>query len=154
MTDKEARQTSRRIDTKFQILLQELRVAQTGVQFLFAFLLSFPFFSRFDDVTEYQKWIYAASLLGTTLSAILFLAPVSQHQFLKGQGMKPAILDLAYTLGKLALFFLLLSMMSAVFLVMDVVFNLWVASIFTLLTTTIAVILWYIKSLQLSNSND
>ena len=38
---------SERLDRNFGDLLQELRVAQTGVQILFAFLLTLPFTERF-----------------------------------------------------------------------------------------------------------
>lgn len=38
-----------RADRNFAEVVQELRVAQTGVQVLFAFLLSFPFLAGFPD---------------------------------------------------------------------------------------------------------
>ena len=37
-----------RFDRNWNELLQELRVAQTGVQILFAFLLTLPFNQRFE----------------------------------------------------------------------------------------------------------
>ena len=40
-----------RADRNMAELLQELRVAQTGVQILFAFLLSLVFQQRFADIT-------------------------------------------------------------------------------------------------------
>jgi hypothetical protein len=36
-------------------LLQEVRVAQTGVQILFAFLLTVPFTARFERLTSFQE---------------------------------------------------------------------------------------------------
>ena len=39
------------VDRRFSELLQELRVAQTGVQILFAFLLGLAFTPRFPSLT-------------------------------------------------------------------------------------------------------
>jgi hypothetical protein len=47
-----------RWDRNFADLLQELRVAQTGVQILFAFLLTLPFSNGFPKTTAFQKDIY------------------------------------------------------------------------------------------------
>jgi hypothetical protein len=43
-----------RIDRNFLELLQELRVAQTGVQILFAFLLGLAFTARFRELDAVQ----------------------------------------------------------------------------------------------------
>ena len=45
-----------RWDRNFTELLQELRVAQTGVQILFAFLLTLPFTSRFAESKDLRAW--------------------------------------------------------------------------------------------------
>ncbi|MEA2290555.1 MAG: hypothetical protein QOD55_2552, partial [Solirubrobacteraceae bacterium] len=42
-----------RLDRNLVELLQEVRVVQTGVQVLFAFLLTVPFSSRFDAITGF-----------------------------------------------------------------------------------------------------
>lgn len=39
-----------RSDSNLVELMQEVRVAQTGVQVLFGFLLTVPFTVRFDDI--------------------------------------------------------------------------------------------------------
>ena len=52
-----------RLDRNLDELLQELRVAQTGVQFLFGFLLSLPFTQRFDQVTGFQRGLYLWTLI-------------------------------------------------------------------------------------------
>ena len=45
-------------DRRFVELLQELRVVQTGIQILFAYMLTLPFSNRFGEITEGQKVIY------------------------------------------------------------------------------------------------
>ena len=44
-----------RLDRNYDELLQELRVAQTGVQVLFAFLLTLVFQQRFAQTTSFQR---------------------------------------------------------------------------------------------------
>ena len=45
---------SERLDRKWIELLQELRVAQTGVQILAGFLLTLPFQQRFKELDDFQ----------------------------------------------------------------------------------------------------
>ena len=52
-----------RLNRNMNELLQELRVSQTGVQILFAFLLALPFAQRFTEVTSFQRDVYFATLL-------------------------------------------------------------------------------------------
>jgi hypothetical protein len=52
-----------RADRNFVELLQELRVTRTGVQILFAFLLSLAFTSCFEDLGPFQRVTYVIGLL-------------------------------------------------------------------------------------------
>ena len=52
----------KRADRNFAELLQELRVAQTGVQILFAFLLGLAFTDRFAELGDTERGIYIATL--------------------------------------------------------------------------------------------
>src|ERR1700761_8325868 len=78
-----SRQESRahQLDRNWAELLQELRVIGTGVQILFAFLLSIAFQSRFSATTMFQRGIYLATLLLSGLAAALMIAPVAVHRF-------------------------------------------------------------------------
>jgi multisubunit Na+/H+ antiporter MnhE subunit len=69
-------------------LLQELRVAQTGVQILFAFLLTLAFQPRFADITEAQRWTYVVTLLLSVVTAGLLVAPVAVHRATFQRGLK------------------------------------------------------------------
>ncbi|MGI5133353.1 DUF6328 family protein [Streptomyces sp. CA-106110] len=64
-----------RADRNLVELLQELRVAQTGVQILFAFLLGVAFTSRFPQLSAFQRGIYAATLLLTVITAAVGGSP-------------------------------------------------------------------------------
>ena len=112
-----------RADRNFVELLQELRVAQTGVQILFAFLLTLPFTQRFSQVTAEQKATYLATLVTTSLATACLIAPVSHHRILFRRGLKRELVRASSRLAGVGLVFLWLSMVGAVFLIFDVVLN-------------------------------
>jgi uncharacterized protein DUF6328 len=71
-----------RLDRNWSSLLQELRVAQTGVQLLTGFLLILPFQPRFADLDVVMRIVYLATV-GCSLGAtVLLVAPVSMHRVL------------------------------------------------------------------------
>jgi hypothetical protein len=77
-----------RADRNMSELLQELRVAQTGVQILFAFLLALSFQPRFADVDEFQRWTYVVTLLLSVVTAGLLVAPAAVHRVTFRRGVK------------------------------------------------------------------
>jgi hypothetical protein len=110
-----------RADRNFSELLQELRVAQTGVQFLFAFLLTVPFSNRFPDLGPERHGIYLATLSATALAAVCLIAPVPHHRVLFGRQRKAELVASSSALASIGLVFLAVSMVGAVFLIFDVV---------------------------------
>jgi O-antigen/teichoic acid export membrane protein len=71
-----------RLDRNLSELLQELRVAQTGVQVLFAFLLVLPFSNRFTEVSDYEKGVYFATLVLAAGATLFLIAPSAHHRVL------------------------------------------------------------------------
>ena len=63
-------------------LLQELRVGTLGVQVLFGFLLGLPFTVRFSRLEAWQRWLYLAIIMMSTVSIVLLVAPVAYHRLL------------------------------------------------------------------------
>ncbi|WP_431935364.1 DUF6328 family protein [Micromonospora sp. RP3T] len=105
----------------FADLLQELRVAQTGVQILFAFLLTMPFSNAFNRTTEFQRDVYVVALLAAAAAAAMIISPVAFHRALFRQGRKPELVRFAHRMASGGLFFMLIAMVSAVLLVTDFV---------------------------------
>jgi amino acid permease len=103
----------------FTDLLQELRVAQTGVQILFAFLLTLPFSNGFPKVTQFQKDVYVVALLSAAAATALIISPVAFHRALFRQGRKPELVRYAHAMATGGLAFMLVSMVSAVLLITD-----------------------------------
>jgi hypothetical protein len=112
-----------RLDRNLIELLQEVRVVQTGVQVLFAFLLTVPFSSRFDEITDFQRGAYFAALVGTAAASVFLIAPTSVHRILFRMGQKEYMVDLANRLALWGLLSLGLAMVAAMLLVTDVMFG-------------------------------
>jgi hypothetical protein len=112
-----------RWDRNFGDLLQELRVAQTGVQILFAFLLTLPFSNGFPRTTEFQRDVYIVSLLSAAAATAMIIAPVAFHQALFRQGRKPELVRFGHRMATGGLFFLFISIVSAVLLIVDFILS-------------------------------
>lgn len=133
-----------RWDRNFSELLQELRVAQTGVQVLFAFLLTLPFTNRFGTVTRVERITYVVTLVAAAAAIALLIAPASYHRMVFRQGRKLQLVETGSTLAALGLGCLLVAMLGAVFLVVDVVFGTPLAAGLTAVLAGLYVFLWYL----------
>ncbi|AVZ71421.1 hypothetical protein SLUN_03560 [Streptomyces lunaelactis] len=112
-----------RADRRWGDLLQELRVAQTGVQILFGFLLTVVFQSRFTDLSETDRDIYTATVLMGAATMGALIGPVSFHRLVTGQRLKPQTVEWASRLTLLGLVLLLCTMASALLLILRVVLD-------------------------------
>jgi Family of unknown function (DUF6328) len=112
-----------RLDRNLGELLQELRVAQAGVQILFAFLLTLPFTQRFAKVTSFQRGIYLWTLLCAAAASAFLIAPVSYHRLVFRQRDKRRLVFSANWMALAGLACLALAIVSAIFLVVDVLFK-------------------------------
>src|SRR5213592_1583011 len=108
-----------RLDRNLGELLQELRVALPGVQVLFAFLLTIPFNQRFALLTTAQERIYLATLLSTTIAAVLLIAPTAYHRLTFRKQQKERLVFVANRLAIVGLGFLAVAMTGVVLLVTD-----------------------------------
>jgi hypothetical protein len=131
-----------RWDRNFADLLQELRVAQTGVQILFAFLLTLPFSSGFPKVTALQKDTYVVALISAAFATAMIISPVAFHRALFRQGRKPELVRFAHRMATGGLGFMLLSMVSSVLLITDYLLSLWPAVILTAITAAWFLTFW------------
>jgi hypothetical protein len=82
------------LDRNLAELLQELRVAFTGVQILFAFLLTLAFTQRFDQLDDFDVAVYTVTLSSTALATVL-IAPVSFHRPVFRRRQKTALAVIA-----------------------------------------------------------
>jgi hypothetical protein len=126
----------------FADLLQELRVAQTGVQILFAFLLTLPFSNGFTRTTSFQKDVYIVALLSAAAATALIISPVAFHRALFRQGRKPELVRFAHRMASGGLAFMLVSMVSAVLLITDFVLSRPLALLLSGITAVWFLVFW------------
>jgi hypothetical protein len=77
-----------RLDRNTIELLNELRIAGTGIQVMFAFLLILPFNAGWKQVDSFQRTVYFITLLVVALAAFLLMAPPIHHRLLFRHGEK------------------------------------------------------------------
>ncbi|HEY5835834.1 DUF6328 family protein [Streptomyces sp.] len=107
-----------RADRRWADLLQELRVAQTGVQILFGFLLTVVFQQRFTELSDTDRHIYVATVILGAATTGALIGPVAMHRLLTGRRFKPETVVLASRLTLLGLILLLFTMAASLLLVL------------------------------------
>jgi hypothetical protein len=106
-----------RSDRNWSELLQELRVAQTGVQLLTAFLLSLPFQQRFATITDGQEAVYLVVVLLSVAATGVLIAPVALHRVVFRRHEKTWLVDTAAWLAQVGLALLALAVAGVVLLI-------------------------------------
>jgi len=131
-----------RLDRNLIELLQEVRVVQTGVQVLFAFLLTVPFSSRFDQITDFQRGAYFAALAGSAAASVLLIAPTAVHRLLFRLGQKEYMVELSNRLTLGGLVSTAVAMIAAMLMVSDVMFGAALAVVIATATAIAFVVVW------------
>ena len=130
-------------DRNFNELLQELRVTQTGVQILFAFLLTLAFQSRFVEIDQLQRSIYVVTLLLCAGATALLIAPVALHRAMFRKGRKREVVESAAKLARGGLLLLFLAIVSALLFIFDVVLSRGVAIALASGVAVVFLVFWY-----------
>ncbi|MET8084768.1 DUF6328 family protein [Micromonospora sp. NPDC005197] len=138
----------------FADLLQELRVAQTGVQILFAFLLTLPFSNGFTRTSEFQRDVYIVALLAAAAATAMIISPVAFHRALFRQGRKPELVRFAHRMATGGLAFMLIAMVSAVLLITDFVLDRPIAFLLSALAGLWFLLFWVILPFARRNWGD
>ena len=122
--DDEVEETPKeRTDRQLLELLNEVRVALPGAQFLFAFLLAVPFASRFGDVSHRLQIVFYICLLSTLAATILLMAPAVYHRIRWRQGNKTDVIRVAHRMFLAGMASLALAMTTAVWFVSAFLFG-------------------------------
>jgi hypothetical protein len=133
-----------KIDRNWQELLQELRVAQTGVQILTGFLLTLPFTPRFHELEASRHAVYAVVLCAAVVATFLLMTPVALHRALFGHDARPWLVEAADRASRWGLGVLALANIGAVWLILDVVTTTWVAWVVALLVALFVIVVWVV----------
>jgi hypothetical protein len=113
-----------RADRKWNDMLQELRVIQTGVQLTAGFLLTLPFQQKFQDLTGGQVNAYLALVILAAVITALVLSPVAIHRRLSGQHVKDRLVHASHVIVRLVLLLMALLVAGIVAFIYDVVVDL------------------------------
>ena len=112
-----------RCDRNLVELLQEVRVVQTGVQVLFAFLLMAPLTPGFRALSTLQRAEYFVTLALAGIAALLLIAPTAYHRVLFRQGDKDYLVQVSNRLTIAGLAAVGMSMVGAMLFVTGVLFG-------------------------------
>jgi len=112
-----------RADRKWNDMLQELRVIQTGAQLTAGFLLTLPFQERFTDLTEGQRNAYLVLVVLAAAITALVLSPVAIHRRLSGQQVKDRLVAASHVIVRSVLVLMGLLVAGIVAFVFDVVID-------------------------------
>ena len=104
-------------------LLQELRVAQNGVQVLFGFLLSVVFTDSYRKAGDFVHVTHVVVVILTAASAGFLIAPAAWHRVLFRRGAREAIVEHASRFVVVGLILLAAAMAGTVLLIGYVVFG-------------------------------
>lgn len=137
-----------RLDRNTVELLNELRVASTGIQVLFAFLLVVPFNTGFSKLSSFDRYVYFVTLLCIAVAAALLIAPSIHHRLLFRQKQKAYLVSMGTTLAIVAGGFLAIGMTGILVLISDVIFGGVTAGIVGAVAAVILAGVWFAMPLR------
>ncbi|MGN9842139.1 DUF6328 family protein [Nonomuraea sp. H19] len=132
-----------RADRNFVELLQGARVAVTGVQVLFAFLLTVPFSPGFTRLGLADRWLFYVALVSAAVASICYIAPTAQHRVLFRQGRKETLVRRSNFYGIVGALALAVSITTATMLVIDYLFGTVLAWVTAGLLAALALWTWF-----------
>ncbi|WP_169947698.1 DUF6328 family protein [Microbispora sp. H11081] len=136
-----------RVDRELGELLQGLRVAATGVQVLFAFLLTLPFSAGFGKIDATGDWLFYSAVVTAAVASICLIAPATQHRILFRSGLKELLLRRANRLGVVGGLALAVSMSCSTALVVDALAGVWQTALIWAFVALLSGWLWFVQPL-------
>lgn len=118
---------SARLARNLSELLQEVRVAQAGVQILFGFLLSIAFTDRYARASGYIKATHLITVLFAVGAVALLIAPAAWHRMLFRQGQREELIAISDRFAQAGLVSLAFAMSGTAMLLAEVVLGAWPA---------------------------
>ncbi|MFE0026654.1 DUF6328 family protein [Amycolatopsis sp. NPDC059021] len=139
----------RRLARNLSELLQEVRVAQNGVQVLFGFLLSLAFTERYAQAGGFLHHVHVVTVLLAAGAVALLIAPAAWHRLLFRRGMREVIVRGTSVLAVLGLVLLAAAMTGTVLMIAYLVFGGVPAAVLSAATALVFLLLWFVIPLWL-----
>jgi hypothetical protein len=137
----------RRLARNLNELLQELRVAQAGVQILFGFLLSIAFGERYASADTYVRVIHLVTILFAAAAVALLTAPAAWHRILFRYGQRENVIEAANRFAIAGMACLAVAMTGAILLLTEFIVGGWIAPVFGAVTAGFFSIMWFVLPL-------
>jgi hypothetical protein len=141
--DRQEEPPHERLDRNTSDFLGEVRIAATGIQVLFAFLLIVPFNQGWKYVTSFDRYVYYATLVCVAVATALLLAPSINHRILFRQHEKAYLVRLGNQMMIAAMVFEVAALTGILVLISNYVFGGVAAGIAGGVTAVITVWLWF-----------
>jgi hypothetical protein len=136
-----------RLDRNTVELLNELRIAGTGIQVMFAFLLVVPFNTGWKQVDGFERTVYFVTLLVVALAAFLLMAPPIHHRLLFRHGEKPFLIRIGNYMAIGGMICLGLGFVGILVLISDVVVGGAAPAVVGALALALVAGLWFVLPL-------
>jgi Family of unknown function (DUF6328) len=141
--DKRNETEAERLDRNLAELLQELRIAIPGIQFLFAFLLVVPFQQGWADVTSFERNVYYVALLATALAGICLMGAPARHRLRFREMDKEWVVNSSHKYTIAGLVLLGIGITAVILLVSHVVFSPGTAIVATAVIAASVLWVWF-----------
>ena len=138
-----------RLDRNWEDLLQELRVAQTGVQLLTGFLLTLPFQQRFAALADFQRDVYLATVAFAIAATGFLIAPVSLHRLVFRRHLRSLMVDVAHYCALIGLALLAMAVSGVVLLTFSLVAGDVAGAVAAAAAFAMLIVLWLVMPLSL-----
>jgi hypothetical protein len=136
-----------RVDRELNELLGELRIALPGVQMLFAFLLTVPFYARFETLAGPSRTVFFLTFVCTTTAAVFMIAPSSNHRISFRAQDKERLLFRANRFAIIGVAFLALAICGVMYFISGMVLGEGWAPYAAGATGTLITLTWYLAPL-------
>lgn len=139
--------SSDEIDDQFRSLMEGLRTTIPGVMVLFSFLLVVPFQVSFAEIGTGNTAVFYIAFVSSAVASVFLIAP-SVHQRVRApiSGIRRRTMShvmVATRLANAGTSVFLVAVGAVIYLVSSLVFNHWLASVVTAVTSGVAAWAWF-----------
>lgn len=125
-------------------LLQEVRVAQNGVQVLFGFLLTLAFTDRYAKADQFIHYVHITTVMLAAGAVALLIAPAAWHRVLFRRGMREQIVRDTSVLAVLGMVLLAGAMVGTVMMIGYMVFGGVAAAVLSAVVGLVFLVVWFV----------
>ena len=145
---------SERLERNITDLLNELRVAGTGIQVMFAFLLVVPFNAGWKNASSFDRTVYFIGLLCIATASVLLIAPSVHHRLLFRQRQRSYLVQVGTRLAIVAAVFLAVGLTAILVLISNFVIGTAAAVTVGIAAAVIVATIWFLLPLSRRRKSD